>query len=72
MSEMTKVSAVFSVKKSLVTHTERWMDDVFDLISYRVIPDTQELYEIDPHFKQLVKERKKIQELIDNYINEKG
>ena len=69
---MTKISAVFNVKTSLVVHTENCFDSWFDLISYRVIPDTQELYETDPYFKRLVKDRKAIQEQIDNYINEKG
>jgi hypothetical protein len=72
MSEMTKISAVFNVKKSLVVHTENWMDEVFDLISYRIIPDTQELWEKSPRFKALVKQRKEIQEQIDIFINEHG
>ncbi len=70
--EMTKISAVFEVKTSLVVHTENWMDEVFDLISYRIIPDTQELWETSPRFKSLVKQRKQIQEEIDKYINEHG
>ena len=72
MNEMIKINAVFNVKKSLVTHTENWMDDVFDLISYRILPDTQELWETSPKFKRLVKERKRIQEEIDKHINEYG
>ncbi len=70
--EMTKISAVFEVKTSLVVHTENWMDEVFDLISYRIIPDTQELWETSLRFKSLVKQRKQIQEEIDKYINEHG
>ena len=72
MSEMTKISAVFNVKKSLVVHTENWMMEVFDLISYRVIPDTQDLWEKSYAFKELVRQRKAIQEEIDKYINEHG
>jgi hypothetical protein len=72
MNETTKISAVFNVKTSLVVHTENWMDEVFDLISYRIIPDTQELWEKSPKFKALVKQRKAIQEEIDKYINEHG
>ena len=70
--EMTKISAVFEVKTSLVVHTENWMDEVFDLISYRIIPDTQELWETSLRFNSLVKQRKQIQEEIDKYINEHG
>ena len=69
---MTKISAVFNVKKSLVVHTENWMDEVFDLVSYRIIPDTQKLWETSPKFKSLVKKRKAIQEEIDKHINEYG
>ena len=72
MNEMTKISAVFNVKTSLVTHTENCFDAWFDLISYRVIPDTQELWEKSDRFKSLVKQRKEIQEQIDLFINEHG
>jgi hypothetical protein len=72
MNEITKISAVFNVKKSLVVHTENWMDEVFELISYRIIPDTQDLWKKDDRFKKLVKSRKNIQEQIDKYINEHG
>ena len=72
MSEIIKISAVFNVKDSLVVHTENWMNEVFDLISYRVIPDTQELWEKYPRFQQLVKQRKAIQEEIDIFVNEHG
>ena len=72
MSEMVKINAVFKVKKSLVVHTENVFNEVFDLISYRILPDTQELYENHPAFKKLVKQRKAIQEEIDLYINEHG
>ena len=68
----TKISAVFNVKTSLVVHTENWMDEVFDLISYRIIPDTQELWEKSPRFRKLVKQRKAIQEEIDKCVNEHG
>lgn len=72
MSEMTKISAVFSVKKSLVVHTENCFGEWFKLISFRVIPDTTELYENNPRFKQLVKAKRDIQNEIDIYINEHG
>ena len=69
---MTKISAVFNVKKSLVVHTENCFIEWFDLVSYRIIPDTQKLWETSPKFKSLVKQRKNIQEEIDKYINEYG
>ena len=70
--KLTKISAVFNVKDSLVVHTENWMNEVFDLVSYWIIPDTQELWEKSPRFKALVKRRKAIQEEIDIFINEHG
>jgi hypothetical protein len=72
MSEMTKISAVFNVKKSLVVHTENCFDSWFDLISYRILPDTQDLWKKSDKFKRLVKQRKAIQEEIDNEINKHG
>ena len=69
---MTKISAVFNVKTSLVVHTENCFDAWFDLISYRVIPDTQKYYEESPVFRRLVKQRKAVQEEIDKWINKHG
>ncbi len=72
MKDTTKISAVFNVKTSLVVHTENWMDEVFELISYRIIPDTQKYYEDSAVFRKLVKQRKAIQEEIDKWVNEHG
>ena len=72
MSETVKISCVFNVKKSLVVHTENTFAEVFDLISFRIIPDTQKLWDDSPAFRNLVKKRKEIQEQIDIYINEHG
>ena len=71
--EKVKISAVFSVKKSLVTHTERVLIHKMDkLISFRIMPNTDYLYENKPRFKQLVKAKRDIQNEIDIYINEHG
>lgn len=70
MSEMVKISAVFTVKKSLVVHTENWMNEVFDVTSYRILPDTEELYEKSKAYQKLTKQLKKIRSEMDDIINE--
>lgn len=48
---------------------EQHLNEHFEVISFKILPDTEELYENDPHFKQLVKGVKKAQRLRDDYIH---
>ena len=50
---------------------ESHLNEHFDVISYKILPETQELYENDDHFKTLVKGVKRAQRLRDDYIQSK-
>lgn len=69
---MIKVNIVLKLREEDLVPLEYELRDLFEVVSYRVLPDTQELYETKPTFKRLVQKRKEIQEEIDNYINEHG
>lgn len=47
------------------------LNEHFDVISYKILPDTEEFYENDNHFKTLVKGVKKAKRLRDDYIHSK-
>jgi len=50
---------------------ERHLNEHFEVISFKVLPDTEGLYDTDDHFKRLVKDVKKAQRLRDDYIHSK-
>ena len=66
---MKTVNITLEVSEMHLTDLERYLERTFTLISYRVIPDTKELYEKDNYFKNIVKNVKKSTEIRDNYIN---
>jgi len=66
---MKTVNITLEVSEMHLTDLERYLERTFTLISYRVIPDTKELYENDNYFKNIVKNVKKSTEIRDNYIN---
>ena len=72
MSNLIKVNIVLKLEEKYLVRLEDELRGVFEVVSYRVLPDTQELYENSPTFRSLVKKRKEIQEEIDIYINEHG
>ena len=69
---MIKVNIVLKLRDEDLVPFEYELRDLFEVVSYRVLPDTQELYDNKPAFRNLVNKRKEIQEEIDNYINEHG
>jgi hypothetical protein len=42
----------------------------YEVIDYKILPDTDALYEKDPNFRKLVKSAKDIKKLKEVYIND--
>lgn len=66
---MPLINTTFEVEEEGVTYIESWLKEYTKLINYKVIPDTNELYSIDPVFKKLVKNVKLATQRRDEYIN---
>lgn len=69
---MTKISAVFNVKKSLAIHTENCFYSWFDVISFKHLPNDDELKKKRPDFAKLLKQKKAIDKQIGKIRNEHG
>ena len=67
---MKTINITLEVSEMHLTDLENYLDRTFNLISYRVMPDTKKLYEDDNYFKNIVKNVKKATEIRDNYINQ--
>ena len=50
---------------------ESFLSEHFSDVLVKILPDTTELYEKDPHFKMLAKEEKKAKKMKADYIQSK-
>lgn len=50
---------------------ENWLRNTVKVIDFKVIPDTQKLYDTDHVFRKIVKGIKDAQLIRDRYINDK-
>ena len=72
MSNIKTVNITVKVPDYTITSLENYFNDNFGLIDFRIVPDTDNLYENNATFRRLVKNVKKAREARDNFINEKN
>lgn len=63
------VNFTVKVQRKDVNPLENGIRQQFTLIDYRVVPDTQELYDNNAHFRELVKKAKKAKNEKEEFIN---
>ena len=66
---MRTVNLTIKIDEHEVLNFESWLRQQLEVISFKIIPDTEKLYNNDDTFKKLVKNVKKAQEQRDIYIN---
>jgi len=66
---MKTINVTLKINEHELTNFESWLREQLEVISFKVIPDTNELYESDTTFKKLVKACKDANTLRDEYIN---
>tara|TARA_R110000822_G_scaffold73888_1_gene177745 strand:- start:9 stop:218 length:210 start_codon:yes stop_codon:yes gene_type:complete len=64
------INFTIELEDEYVTALENYLNNNFNLISYRVVTDTRELYKSDPVFKKLVKMEKSAKVAKEKYIND--
>ena len=67
---MRTLNFTIEVDDEYVTPLENYLNNTVNLISYRVVTDTKELYNNDPVFKKLVKLEKDARVVKEKYIND--
>jgi len=65
------ISATFKVKGHLVSPIENFLVEIANLVSYKIIPDTEELYQNDRIFREFVKKESEARKQKEIYINNK-
>ena len=62
----------FNIEDEQVNGFDNWIRTLVDVIDFKVIPDTEDLYESDNNYKALCKAKKDLQLKIDRYVNDKN
>lgn len=71
MQECT-VNMTFKIQSKYLVPFENEMRNAINVIDYRVVPNTEWLYENDETFRKLVKKESNARKEKQNYINEKN
>lgn len=64
------INMTFKIEESQINNFENWFRQQEEVIDFKILPETEKLYNEDEHFKKLVKSVKDAQRVRDNYINE--
>lgn len=66
------INMTFKLDESQINNFENWFRQQQEVIDFKILPETEKLYNEDKHFQSLVKKVKDAQRVRDNYINEKN
>ena len=66
------INMTFKLNVLEIIRFESWIMQQVEVINFKILPDTDALYESDNTFKKLVKQVKKAQRVRDDYINDKN
>ncbi len=67
---METINITLKVDTSEVAKLQRELDEHFQVIEFKVLPSTDEMYEADDTFKALSKLKKKAKTEVEKYIND--
>ena len=70
--DVITINATIKIQAGLLPPFENYIHSWFDVISFRIVPDTTKLYEEDKMFKKLVKLEKEARVAKEKYINLKN
>ena len=65
----TLINTTMLVPRGEVLTFEDELMQRFDVKSFKVLPDTEKLYEDNEHFRKLLKQKKDLQYRIETFIN---
>ena len=68
---MRTINIVVKLEEPHVTTFERYLRDNMDVVSYSVLPNTEELYKNDVTYQKLVKAVKNAKKIARDYYEDK-
>ena len=70
MEDLKTINITLKIDVHNLGNFEDWLRQNLEVIDLKILPNTDQLYSEDDHFKNLVKGVKDAQRLRDRYINE--
>ena len=70
-TDIFTVNITIKIEGGILSNFENYLYNNFDVIGFRILPDTNKLYEDDAVFKKLVKAEKEARVAKEKYINNK-
>jgi len=67
---MKTVNITVKIEEHSIRDFEYWLNQNLEVIKLVIVPDTDELYNNDAYFRNIVKSVKKAQRIRDKYIND--
>ena len=69
MTPKKTINVTLKIHEHSIPDFETWLEYNLEVIRFKIIPDTEELYNTDPTFKKLVKAVKTAERERNDYIN---
>jgi hypothetical protein len=71
-TDIFTINITLKIEGKLLVEFENYLYGNFEVIGFRILPDTEKLYEEDDMFKKLVKLEKEARLAKEKYINAKN
>ena len=70
-TDIVTVNTTFKIEAGNFVELENWLYANLDVVGFRIVPNTEKLYEEDAMFKKLVKIEREARVAKEKYINNK-
>jgi hypothetical protein len=68
-TDIVTVNTTFKIQAGSLVELENWLYANLDVVGFRIVPNTEKLYEEDAMFKKLVKIERDARVAKEKYIN---
>jgi hypothetical protein len=68
-TDIVTVNTTFKIQAGSLVELENWLYANLDVVGFRIVPNTEKLYEEDAMFKKLVKIEREARVAKEKYIN---
>jgi len=67
--DIVTINTTFKIQAGSLVELENWLYANLDVVGFRIVPNTEKLYEEDAMFKKLVKIEREARVAKEKYIN---
>ncbi len=67
---METINITIKLPTEKVAEFQRFLDEHLNVLEFKVLPNTEAMYEADEAFRKLLKGKKQIKNTVEKYIND--